>query len=445
MKPKTIYLTIFLGLVAGMLFQSSDFSVQAQPTPSARPYCTQCGRFFPNMVAYNAHFCPVHGIGCPGGGGGGGNTYSGPTPEQIAAQQAAAAQRQREEKAAELDKQGVNADNAGDFETAINYYQKALEILPNNIAMQQHLDDAQQALKDQIAANVKQEAERLARAQEKERQFQKNKAEALNEMKGIGFDSAGGAGLKGLDDAPVRTGTGATANDSGGLKPLSDVNIDTRVVDARNVPSGLPKEIEDGIPHTPAGNSLRKGYEAILNHDWPAALAFFKDARDKEPNDPGLQRLIELGEFTIGIDKRADKSKTDSSDTSSVPTTPASQMANPKAITKYEDYIASKMNENLLACDAGIYYTAGKRFEANLDKYIKEHPDAPKPDWAHNPKLMSKIMKDSLEGKGYSDEDLKNQLDQYLKDWNQKHPDGGRTWKGSPKATYEEDIIGGKG
>ena len=65
------------------------------------------------------------------------------------------------------------------------------------------------------------------------------------------------------------------------------------------MPSGLPKSVEDSIPHTPAGDRVRKGFQAITAHDWKVALAWFQDALNHEPNDPGLKRLVDLAQYTL--------------------------------------------------------------------------------------------------------------------------------------------------
>lgn len=76
-------------------------------------------------------------------------------------------------------------------------------------------------------------------------------------------------------------------------------NLDPMVVDARNVPTGLPKSVEAEIPNTPAGNRVRKGFQAVMDHDWQVALAWFKDALNHEPDNAGIMRLIDLAEYTM--------------------------------------------------------------------------------------------------------------------------------------------------
>jgi hypothetical protein len=80
---------------------------------------------------------------------------------------------------------------------------------------------------------------------------------------------------------------------------------DTSVVDGQNVPSGLPKFVDEaivsGYSAAPPGVSdrVRKGYQAVAAHDWNAARAWFKDALNHDPQDAGLKRLTELAEFTL--------------------------------------------------------------------------------------------------------------------------------------------------
>ncbi len=157
-------------------------------------------------------------------------------------------------------------------------------------------------------------ADKAARDAEQARLFEKAKAAALGELKGLDFDSSGrGSALKGLNDTPPRKGTAVTPNlglrdalnDNGSqlksldAQPAPFVITDAMVVDARNVPTGLPKFVQDSIPHTPAGDRVRKGFQAVLNHDWPVALAWFQDALNKKPGDAGLERLVDLARFTL--------------------------------------------------------------------------------------------------------------------------------------------------
>lgn len=74
---------------------------------------------------------------------------------------------------------------------------------------------------------------------------------------------------------------------------------DPSVVDARDVPTGLPKSVEAEIPDTPAGNRLRKGFQAVAGHDWNVAHAWFQDALRLDPGNAGIMRLIDLAEYAM--------------------------------------------------------------------------------------------------------------------------------------------------
>jgi hypothetical protein len=73
---------------------------------------------------------------------------------------------------------------------------------------------------------------------------------------------------------------------------------DPAVVDARRVPTGLPRSVEKEIPDTPAGSRVRKGFQAIMAHDWNAAHAWFQDALNHDKGNLGIERLIELADYS---------------------------------------------------------------------------------------------------------------------------------------------------
>ena len=77
-------------------------------------------------------------------------------------------------------------------------------------------------------------------------------------------------------------------------------NLGPTVVDARNVPSGLPKGLDNAIASAyssaPPGVSdrVRKGFQAVMVRDWAVAKAWFQDALNHDPNNAGLKRLVAL-------------------------------------------------------------------------------------------------------------------------------------------------------
>ena len=157
------------------------------------------------------------------GGGGAQPNYNAIYQQQqaAAARQQAAADEQRR-KDAELERQRIDADNARRME-----------------------DIANQA------------------------KFIDDRNRAASTLRGSTDNTAAG----GLDSSGLR-GSSATT-ELRGLKPdrRPTPNSDSMVVDARNVPTGLPKSVEDEIPHTPSGDRVRKGFEAVMNHDWNIAHA----------------------------------------------------------------------------------------------------------------------------------------------------------------------------
>src|SRR6202035_5399185 len=140
-----------------------------------------------------------------------------------------------------------------------------------------------------------------AKKQKSEEEFNQDKQRALGQLKGISNtgDFGSDSGLKGVGSTDLGLKDASNSGASSGLKTLPNVNTDTRVVDARNVPTGLPKSVAAEIPDTPAGNRVRKGFEAIMAHDWNVAHAWFQDALNHDPGNAGIQRLIELADYTM--------------------------------------------------------------------------------------------------------------------------------------------------
>jgi len=81
-------------------------------------------------------------------------------------------------------------------------------------------------------------------------------------------------------------------------------------VDARNVPSGLPKSVDDAIAaaysSAPPGVSdrVRKGFQAVMTRDWKVAKAWFQDALNRDPNNVGLKSLVALTDSLQQPDKQ---------------------------------------------------------------------------------------------------------------------------------------------
>jgi tetratricopeptide (TPR) repeat protein len=327
------------------------------------------------------------------------SSYSGPTTEQIAAQQ-------RQQDARNLNDQGIQYGNKGQWKLAMDAFKAALDKWPDNETIRQNL----KAASDKVADGEAQ------KKREQQQQFEKAKQDALSSMKGISENELGLKGIGASDDFGLK-GVGETKTSDFGLKSLSDVNTDPMVVDARNVPSGLPKSVDAAIPHTPAGDRMRKGFQAVQAGDWKAALAWFQDALNQEPGDPGLQRLVDLAQFTIVYRAREQTLPAGNNSTLAQATQPPNQ-------------------------NTTVNFTsdAAARAAAAFDQYVKKYGGE-----GHASEKATAVSA-ATQGQGYTTEELKGQLQQALKDYHQKHDnDPGADKSNWGPVNADEIIIGGKG
>lgn len=266
-------------------------------------------------------------------------------------------------------------------------------------------------------------------------------------LKGSGFDS-GSTGLKGLrgsdsvvDNRNVPDGLGGKSKSKGKqATPKPAPHTDTSVVDARNVPSGLPKSVDDAIPHSPSGDRVRKGFQAIQAGDWKAALAWFQDARNKEPGNPGLGRLVDLAKFTLEYRTRAPEVEKNSAPVQST------QLPNQNSIPGFKDGAVIKPGavepgDNSIASVAAGQMAARARADAAYKQYSEKYGE-------HYSAARTRAVSKAYRGEGYTDEELKAQLQksllEYRKNYRKNHPNGPYdSVGGSPAA--EEIILGGKG
>lgn len=131
-------------------------------------------------------------------------------------------------------------------------------------------------------------------------------SQSLNEaLPPAGVDFHG----RGPDNSPVDTLTvHALASSSPGTAQTLRQSIPApavqsaapAAVDTRNVPSGLPKSLEDAIaaayPAAVPGVSdrVRKGFQAVQNRDWVTAQVCFQDALNHDPGNASLQQFVDL-------------------------------------------------------------------------------------------------------------------------------------------------------
>ena len=263
------------------------------------------------------------------------------TPEQIQQQKAAAEQQQRLKAAYNLNQQGIAAELKDDWLTAIADFQNALQNSPNdpvirrNLAMAEnnqgvaawnkgdmasavaYLQDAARdnpneplyrtslATAQQILKQQRDEAERQRLDKIAASNIQQTIQGVAEKMKSIAVPSGGldfdhqntgnpsppGGGGDGLG-FNLKTSTTTTSP-----APSLDF-VDPSAVDARHVPSGLPKAVDTAIARAfadaPADvrDRVTKGFESAMTHDWKAAKAWFGDALNHDPDNAFLRKLI---------------------------------------------------------------------------------------------------------------------------------------------------------
>lgn len=124
-------------------------------------------------------------------------------------------------------------------------------------------------------------------------------------LKGSGFDT--GSQLKPAPAAAVDSrnepaGMGGKSNFKGAMaKPSKPApHTDTSVVDAR-----VPRDgayLTDQVPElkrSPAADRISKGFQAVINHDWPVALAWWQDALNRDPGNAALKRSVDLAQWMV--------------------------------------------------------------------------------------------------------------------------------------------------
>lgn len=202
---------------------------------------------------------------------------AGPSPEEIARRQRIAASR-------EYNDQGVAAYSRGDWAEAVRLQQLALDNDPGDAVIADNLSKARARLQEQN--DSKATSARIHALME----GYSATVTPINSTSGLEFDRGSG-----VPQPAVNEGTKSQSLEFG----------DPTVVDARNIPSGLPKAIEAEIPSTPAGDRVRKGFQAIAGHDWKLAIAWFGDALNHDPKNAGIARLLDLARFTYGRENHA--------------------------------------------------------------------------------------------------------------------------------------------
>lgn len=196
---------------------------------------------------------------------------------------------------------GVEACKVLDWTKAVALFQVATEKNPDDVTMRGNLAYAQKQLsieqKDKAAG---------ANLQGGLKEFSKSLGQGASSTAGPDFDQrdSGNSGNgSGLDFVlPPSPSSSPSKSPSGKAKAKTAPHGDPMVVDARNVPSGLPKAMDEAIADVyrdaPAAVSdrVRKGFQAVMERDWKVAKAWFADALQRDPSNAGLKRLVAISD-----------------------------------------------------------------------------------------------------------------------------------------------------
>jgi len=212
-------------------------------------------------------------------------TQSGTTNSNTNIPQLSAADRIKEE-ARTINTSGINSFNNEDWVNAIAFFQQAVDKDPSNKTYRDNLAKAKAGLDYQ-----------QFRQRQDQQVINMNKiAVAKMQLSVQNFTQA-------LNTIPSTNGSNSTAV-VGNTTTTGLQFGDPNVVDARNVPSGLPKALDDAIAaaygSAPAGvnNRVSKGFQAVQIKDWKVARAWFQDALQLDPDNQGLKKFIALCDYS---------------------------------------------------------------------------------------------------------------------------------------------------
>lgn len=81
---------------------------------------------------------------------------------------------------------------------------------------------------------------------------------------------------------------------------IAAIQTDPSVVDARDVRDAAQWTAQvPELANSPEVNRITKGFQMVMDHQWPAAYAWWKDAFTRDPNNGALKRSVELAQWMV--------------------------------------------------------------------------------------------------------------------------------------------------
>lgn len=320
------------------------------------------------------------------------------------------ARQQRLAAATAANEKGREAFYRRDWATAAAYFQQAIDNKPDDPVLRDNLAKAQanmsaaegaaaaererqaaaerqrqaEAERQRLAEAERIERERLAEEQRKrDAEFIRDRDAVARTLRGSsggamaqlrGFSDTGSSGLRGGGGSAFDTSggvselRGGTAADRGSRSQVASLS-DTSVVDARVPRDGaaLTAQVPE-LRDSPAADRITKGFQAVMNRDWPVALAWWQDALQRDPGNTALKRSVELAQWMVARRK----------DSAVGPATPlgaafhsAARGDRAGAIRQFEQAKADRpdLSREMAAISRALDEASERQFQAEIGKY----------------------------------------------------------------------------
>jgi hypothetical protein len=169
-----------------------------------------------------------------------------------------------------------------------------------------------------------------------------------------------------------------------GIALLTAVNTDPMVVDGRGARDGASLTAQvPSLAKSPAADRIDKGFQAVVAHDWPVALAWWQEALQRDPSNSALKLSVDLAQWMV--DSRKPKAGPASSLSEGIHA--AARGDNAEAVRQFE--VAKAANpasgpyiDNMIAAlrdkssNAVKIASENYRFELMLEDYAQDEFDA---------------------------------------------------------------------